>query len=83
MSRFIKIGEAAKILGVSIQTLRRWEDQGYLVPDRKSKGNTRFYDLDQLMGKTSNKEELTIAYARVGLLPDGYESAHVKVHVPR
>jgi putative resolvase len=65
MSRFIKIGEAAKILGISIQTLRRWEDQGYLVPDRKSKGNTRFYALDQLMGKTSNKEELTIAYARV------------------
>ena len=26
MTRFIKIGEAAKILGVSIQTLRRWKE---------------------------------------------------------
>ena len=65
MSRFIKVGEAAKILGVSIQTLRRWEEQGYLVPDRKSKGKTRYYALDQLMGKTTRDNELTVAYARV------------------
>ena len=51
MSRFIKIGEAAKLLGISIQTLRRWEETGYLLPAKKSKGNTRYYDLDQLLGK--------------------------------
>ncbi len=34
MTRFIKVGEAAKVLGVSIQTLRRWEETGYLMPDR-------------------------------------------------
>lgn len=45
MGKFIKIGEAAKILGVSIQTLRRWEEAGYLMPHRKSEGNTRYYDL--------------------------------------
>jgi putative resolvase len=65
MSRFIKIGEAAKILGVSIQTLRRWEEMGYLVPDRKSQGKTRYYNLNQLTGKKSLEDELTIAYARV------------------
>jgi predicted site-specific integrase-resolvase len=65
MNRFIKIGEAAKILGVSIQTLRRWEETGYLVPNRKSKGKTRYYDFDQLIGKKSNENELTVAYARV------------------
>lgn len=65
MSRFIKIGEAAKILGVSIQTLRRWEESAYLVPSRKSKGKTRYYDIDQLTGKHSSKNDLTIAYARV------------------
>ena len=39
--RFIKIGEAAKILGVSIETMRRWESSGELVPHRKTKGGTR------------------------------------------
>jgi len=65
MSRFLKIGEAAKILGVSIQTLRRWEEQGYLVPNRKSKGKTRYYSYEQLIGKTFQENDLTIAYARV------------------
>lgn len=65
MSRFIKVGEAAKILGVSIQTLRRWEETGYLMPDRRSKGNTRYYDLDKLIGKNISTDDLTVAYARV------------------
>lgn len=65
MSRFIKIGEAARLLGISIQTLRRWEETGYLLPARKSKGNTRYYDLDQLRGKEEVESELTAAYARV------------------
>ena len=49
MSRFVKIGKAAEILGVSIQTLRRWEMEGSLIPDRKSSGKTRYYDLDKLI----------------------------------
>lgn len=65
MSRFIKIGEAAKILGISIQTLRRWEEEGYLVPYRKSKGKTRYYNLDQLIGKKIIENDLTVAYGRV------------------
>jgi putative resolvase len=65
MNRFIKIGEAAKILGVSIQTLRRWEETGYLIPSRKSHGKTRYYDLDQLTGKKNLDNDVTIAYARV------------------
>jgi len=65
MSRFIKIGEAAKILGVSIQTLRRWESEGYLIPHRKSKGHTRYYDHDQLIDKKIPENDLTAAYARV------------------
>jgi len=65
MSRFIKVGEAAKILGVSAQTLRRWEKSGYLVPHRRSLGNTRYYDLNQLTGKKVSENDLTIAYARV------------------
>jgi putative resolvase len=65
MSRFLKVGEAAKILGISIQTLRRWEEQGYLIPERKSKGKTRYYSTEQLIGKTQPENTLTVAYARV------------------
>lgn len=65
MSRFIKIGEAAKFLGVSIQTLRRWEETEYLLPSKRSKGNTRYYNLDELSGKEKIEDELTVAYARV------------------
>ena len=65
MSRLIKIGEAARILGVSIQTLRRWEREGEFLPDRKTQGGTRYYDLDRLIGRQNIEAQLTIAYARV------------------
>jgi len=65
MNRFFKVGEAAKILGVSIQTMRRWEISGYLKPDRKSEGGTRYYSRDKLLGKKRIEADLTLAYARV------------------
>jgi putative resolvase len=65
MSRFIKIGEAAKVLGVSVQTLRRWEETGYLASHRKSEGGTRYYDLNLLIGKKKPENDLSLAYARV------------------
>jgi putative resolvase len=64
MSRFIKIGKAAELLGVSIQTIRRWEKQNTLLPDRKS-GGTRYYDVEKLLGLEKSSADLTIAYARV------------------
>lgn len=65
MSRLVKIGKAAKILGVSIQTLRRWEREAELTPDRRSEGGTRYYDLDRLLGRQNIESDRTIAYARV------------------
>jgi predicted site-specific integrase-resolvase len=65
MNRFVKIGKAAEILGVSVQTLRRWESSGFLLPDRKSEGSTRYYGLDKLIGVKNSNSDLTIAYARV------------------
>jgi predicted site-specific integrase-resolvase len=67
MERFVAIGEAAKALGVSITTLRRWEVEGRLVPDR-TVGRQRRYDLAKLkpeMFHTAEQERKTIAYARV------------------
>lgn len=43
----IKIGDAAKILGVSIKTLRRWEQAGKISSIR-TPGGTRLYSLSEL-----------------------------------
>jgi len=67
MDRLASIGQAAKILGVSITTLRRWEAQGKLIPER-THGRQRRYDLLKLkpeLFRAANDDRLTIAYARV------------------
>ncbi len=63
----ISIGKAAEELGVSIETLRRWENSGKIVSERTPKGHRR-YDLSKLRGIIPNKNwntKRTIAYARV------------------
>lgn len=67
MNRLIKIGEADKLLGVTVQTLRRWERDGQLLPDKKTAGQTRYYDIDRILGVAQKGKEstLTYAYARV------------------
>jgi len=66
MNRFVKIGEAAKFLGVTVQTLRRWERTGQLSPDKKTEGGTRYYSLDRILGQNIKQDpSLTYAYARV------------------
>ncbi|MCG5517253.1 MerR family transcriptional regulator, partial [Ectothiorhodospira sp. 9100] len=42
MKRLVSIGEAAKALGVSITTLRRWEASGRLVPEHTAGGHRRY-----------------------------------------
>jgi putative resolvase len=64
----ISIGQAAKELGVSIPTLRRWEAEGEIQAERTPKGHRR-YDLAQLRGlkpyETSKTNRPTVCYARV------------------
>lgn len=62
--RLVKIGEAAALLGVSVITLRKWEQTGELLPDRKTKGGTRFYDSAKLLA-LGDSDCPTICYARV------------------
>ena len=40
---YVKIGEAAKILGVTEQTLRNWDNRGKLVPYRHPVNGYRMY----------------------------------------
>lgn len=63
----VSIGRAAKELGVSIDTLRRWERLGKIIAERTPSGHRR-YDLAQLIGLTprlARSEKITICYARV------------------
>lgn len=67
MIKFVGIKEAANYLGVTTQTLRRWERTGYLVPSARTKGNQRRYDLTDIFPKPTSilNSKLTFAYARV------------------
>lgn len=38
----LRIGDAARLVGVSASTLRHWENEGLIQPERKS-GRTRYY----------------------------------------
>ncbi len=62
--RLVKIGEAAKLLGVNPQTLRRWEDSGAIQPLKRTPKGTRLYSLQELLGAKDHTYP-TIAYARV------------------
>ena len=68
MKRLVGIGEAAKVLGVSITTLRRWEAAGRLSAEHTAGGHRR-YDLAKLRPDMFRAEgevnRRTIAYARV------------------
>ncbi|MCY1227754.1 hypothetical protein D9M68_723180 [compost metagenome] len=69
MSRtMVSIQEAAEFLGVSAQTLRRWEREGKLIPDERTAGGRRRYDLARLRPEqfhASATARRTVAYARV------------------
>ena len=63
------IGKVAKELGVTIDTLRRWEKEGKITSERTVGGHRR-YDLEQVQtyfNQKKNKkiEKLAIGYARV------------------
>ena len=42
MNRLVAIGEAVEALGVSITTLRRWEVEGRMIPERTASGHRRY-----------------------------------------
>ena len=69
MSNLIPISKAAKILGVSEITLRRWDEDGRLVAI-KTEGGHRRYDLTKIKPETVHRFDFTdkrktVAYARV------------------
>ena len=66
MPRYFTIKEASDYLGVTPDTLRRWEEEGKIKPDR-TEGNHRRYLASELAGKeeSDRNENPTLCYARV------------------
>ena len=58
----IRLSEAAKMLGVTGQTLRNWEKSGKLMPKRTA-GGQRSYDLEELKRFALDLEKLGLAWA--------------------
>ena len=45
---WLPIGEAARLLGVSVETVRRWERQGRITPARRTLGGQRRFLRDDI-----------------------------------
>ena len=68
MSKYYSINEFSKILGVSAQTLRNWDNNGKLHPHHTSSNGYRYYSheqLNQVMNIKPNLDRITIGYCRV------------------
>lgn len=68
MDKYYPINKFARIIGVTSQTLRNWENSGKLVPHHRSDSNYRYYSEEQLqriLGEKRDKQKMTIGYCRV------------------
>lgn len=68
---YIRIGQVAKLVGVSQTTIRRWEEQGILTPAYRTPGNHRRYEYKQvqqdlgILPQPITKKEPIVIYARL------------------
>lgn len=69
---FYSIGDVAEKIGVSVQTLRNWDNSGRFKSHHKSPGGTRYYtdkQIREFIGLTENrginKNKTVIGYCRV------------------
>lgn len=65
----VRISEAAKILGVTGQTLRNWEKSGKLRAERSS-GKQRYYALDDLNTFAMDLQALALVWATSAIPPE-------------
>ena len=62
----LSIGKFAKLVGITLATIRRLQETGELIPEHISKGGTRYYSTEQLkMFKNDTVKQVVIGYCRV------------------
>src|SRR3989344_4059189 len=66
LGQHIRVSEAAKYLGVSSKTLRRWNASGKLVPER-SAGGHRFYTFEQLRSFSTSNDSPRVSFDSRGV----------------
>ena len=47
-SKYLKVREASKYLGIHVDTLKKWEKEGVLTPIRIGTRKDRFYTIEML-----------------------------------
>jgi predicted site-specific integrase-resolvase len=63
MKQLVSIGKASDLLGVSIDTLRLWEEQGKISPIYTQGGHRRYKvsDIEEANGSASSRDEVRVA----------------------
>jgi predicted site-specific integrase-resolvase len=68
---YLSIHKVASILGVTPQTLRQWDANGYFVPSQRRSNGYRYYTKEQVeqfaeqFNTIKNKNRINIGYCRV------------------
>ena len=65
---YLSIGEFAEAIGKTTQTIRNWDNSGYLKPAFIGLGGHRYYtqeQVDKYLGRKNNINQKTIGYCRV------------------
>jgi predicted site-specific integrase-resolvase len=63
-----KANDFARLAGVSVKTLQRWDREGKLKPAARTPGNRRLYSQEQLntlLNRVPSRERVNVAYLRV------------------
>jgi hypothetical protein len=55
MAKYVKTGEASKILGFSANTLLRWHRTEELMADYVSDGGTLWYDIERVQSEIERR----------------------------
>ena len=69
--KYLSIHKVSTILGVTPQTLRLWDSNGYLVPEQRRDNGYRYYSKQQIdefleqFNTIKNKKRINIGYCRV------------------
>lgn len=66
--KLLTIKQASKIIGVSIQTLRRWDDSGKLCAIRKKKTGHRYYEMDDIQNYMKNNAKNLFGLAKAWII---------------